>query len=107
MISSFMEFWHSRLGRFFKVYTLVCLIGLTMSVSIGDALILDAMAQVCSVREPCTGGFTCEAGICVPIGGGGGGGNVPEMPTAFLPLFLLVSAGSFYMVRRRVLKSRI
>lgn len=106
-----------------QVIALLCVINGIINRPVDEVLISDAYAAPnCSIpgTTSCATGAggpgnldgVCIGGVCVPDptgpnpNTGGGGANAPEMPAAFLPLFLLLSAGSFYMVRRRSMKVR-
>lgn len=76
----------SRLKRGIRIYALVCVVASIVSVSAGEVLMSDASAVPC-IRTGYPAGCT----------------DAPEIPLAMIPLFLLVSAGGFYVVRRRSL----
>lgn len=88
------RFWTSRIGRGIKIYALLAVVMSILSVSASDVLVTDASA------EPCvnSGSENPYPPGCTPV---------PEIPTVMIPLFLLVSAGSFYMIRRRSLRVSI
>ncbi len=74
--------------RLVRIFVLLCIVSSIFSVSVGDLLITDANARFCGPGDdPVTNGCTVA----------------PEIPALLVPLFLLISAGSFYFIRRRSL----
>ncbi len=81
------------LKRGVKIYALLCVVATILSFSASEVLIDNAFA--CTSNSECRGGDVCVAGICAPPT------PAPEIPLAMIPLFLLMSAGGVYAIRRR------
>lgn len=99
----------SRLIRGLRIYALLVPIASLLSLSIGEMVINTATAADGYVCGP-----TATAGeACIMAGNKRGtcpGPNstcAPEIPLALIPMFLLVSAASFYYIRRRQLNLAI
>ena len=94
----------AKIFRVIRIYALYCVIAAIFASPVIDGLIVtNASAQ----SGPCGGvnvGDECkEGGICTEAPGGRTFfcAPVPEIPALFIPLFLALSIGSVYYIRRR------